>query len=97
MPVAGNKIHTQGTGHFCMDVHYGTMVKWAGGLYLIFLGLKLLRSNTSPLEIGETDIPDSRLTLFWNTWLVTASNPKGIVFFVAFLPQFISPDQAAVP
>ena len=74
-----------------------TMVKWAGGLYLIFLGLKLLRSNTSPLEIGETDIPDSRLTLFWNTWLVTASNPKGIVFFVAFLPQFISPDQAAVP
>ena len=27
--------------------------------------------------------------LFGNTWLVTALNPKGIVFYVAFLPQFI--------
>ena len=60
-------------------------------------GLKTTSFKHSPVELGETDIPDSRLTLFWNTWLVTASNPKGIVFFVAFLPQFISPDQAAVP
>ena len=36
-------------------------------------------------------MPASRLRLFANTYLVTALNPKGIVFFVAFLPQFISP------
>lgn len=35
--------------------------------------------------------PASRWRLFANTYLVTALNPKGIVFFVAFLPQFISP------
>ena len=33
--------------------------------------------------------PASRWRLFANTWLVTALNPKGMIFFVAFLPQFI--------
>lgn len=70
-----------------------TLVKWAGGLYLIYLGLKLLRSNTSPVEFSDAEMPESRLKLFRNTWLVTALNPKGIVFFVAFLPQFINPTQ----
>lgn len=70
-----------------------TLVKWTGGLYLIYLGMKLLRSNTSPIEFGGADMPDSRLKLFRNTWLVTALNPKGIIFFVAFLPQFINAAQ----
>jgi threonine/homoserine/homoserine lactone efflux protein len=35
--------------------------------------------------------PGSRWRLFANTYLVTALNPKGIVFFVAFMPQFIDP------
>jgi len=39
----------------------------------------------------------SRLKLFANTYLVTALNPKGIVFFVAFLPQFISPQASVAP
>src|SRR5262249_51783426 len=38
--------------------------------------------------------PGSRWRLFVNTYLVTALNPKGIVFFVAFLPQFIDPHGA---
>lgn len=74
-----------------------TLVKWAGGLYLIFLGLRLLRANSTPIEFSKTDIPDSRFKLFFNTWLVTALNPKGIVFFVAFLPQFINPTTPAAP
>jgi uncharacterized membrane protein (DUF485 family) len=41
--------------------------------------------------------PDSLWRLFANTWLVTALNPKGIVFFVAFLPQFITPGSAVAP
>ena len=36
-------------------------------------------------------MPGSRWRLFANTYLVTALNPKGIVFFVAFLPQFTNP------
>ena len=68
-----------------------TLIKWAGGLYLIYLGIKLLRAGISSTELAAPPVPQSRWRLFANTYLVTALNPKGIVFFVAFLPQFISP------
>ncbi|WP_313333299.1 LysE family translocator [Comamonas sp.] len=65
-------------------------VKWAGGLYLIYLGIKLLRAGISPSKLAAAPVSSARWKLFANTYLVTALNPKGIVFFVAFLPQFIS-------
>lgn len=68
-----------------------TLVKLAGGLYLIYLGIRLLRSGVSPVHLGALQAPESRWKLFRNTYIVTALNPKGIVFFVAFLPQFIDP------
>jgi len=74
-----------------------TVVKWAGGLYLIYLGIKLLRAGIAPARIAEPAVPGSRWRLFGNTWLVTALNPKGIVFFIAFLPQFLRPDAALAP
>ena len=67
-----------------------TVVKVVGGLYLLFLGIKLLRAGISPTEVPKPAAPASMWRLFGNTWLVTALNPKGIVFFVAFLPQFIN-------
>ena len=67
-----------------------TVVKSAGGLYLLYLGIKLLRAGVSPSELVAPTVPGSRWKLFANTYLVTALNPKGIVFFVAFLPQFIN-------
>jgi threonine/homoserine/homoserine lactone efflux protein len=67
------------------------VVKWAGGLYLIYLGIKLLRAGISPTELAAPESPGSRWRVFANTYLVTALNPKGIVFFVAFLPQFVDP------
>src|SRR6185369_717026 len=66
-----------------------TVVKWAGGLYLLYLGVKLLRAGISSTQLAAPAAPRSRWRLFANTYLVTALNPKGIVFFVAFLPQFI--------
>lgn len=68
-----------------------TVVKWVGGLYLLYLGARLLRASVSPVEILAPAASESRWRLFINTYLVTALNPKGIVFFVAFLPQFINP------
>jgi threonine/homoserine/homoserine lactone efflux protein len=69
-----------------------TVVKWVGGLYLLFLGIKLFRSGVA---VSESAAPlaasGSRRRLFANTYLVTALNPKGMIFFVAFLPQFIRP------
>lgn len=70
------------------------VVKWVGGLYLLYLGSKLLRAGISSAELPIPTAPGSRWRLFANTYLVTALNPKGIVFFVAFLPQFISPAAA---
>lgn len=68
-----------------------TVVKVAGGLYLLYLGIKLFRAGLLSAETTAPDVSSSRLKLFANTYLVTALNPKGIVFFVAFLPQFITP------
>ena len=71
-----------------------TVVKWAGGLYLLYLGIKLLGAGIAPPALAAPAAPGSRWRLFSNTYLVTALNPKGIVFFVAFLPQFIQPGAA---
>ncbi len=74
-----------------------TVVKWAGGLYLLYLGSKLLRAGVSATELATPAVPASRWRLFLNTWLVTALNPKGVVFFVAFLPQFLNPHAPVTP
>ncbi len=74
-----------------------TAVKWAGGLYLIYLGVRMWRSGvampdaTLPVPLASTR------RLFLNTYAVTALNPKGIIFFVAFLPQFLRADHPLPP
>ena len=72
-----------------------SVVKLLGGLYLLYLGFKLIRSGVAPTNTTAPAISNSRWRLFANTYLVTALNPKGIVFFVAFLPQFITPGISA--
>lgn len=73
-----------------------TAVKVAGGLYLLYLGIKLFRAGFSPSEMAEPMSDASHMKLFTNTYLITALNPKGIVFFMAFLPQFITPGENGV-
>lgn len=68
-----------------------TVVKTTGGLCLLFLGLKLFLAGAASPVFSATPAVASRWRLFANTYTVTALNPKGIVFFVAFLPQFINP------
>lgn len=68
-----------------------TLIKWVGGLYLLYLGIQALRAGASTVDLTTPAASGSRWRLFANTYLVTALNPKGIVFFVAFLPQFIDP------
>jgi threonine/homoserine/homoserine lactone efflux protein len=65
-----------------------TAVKVVGGLYLIYLGITLLRAGVPATAVPSAP-PGSRWRVFANQYLVTALNPKTIVFFVAFLPQFI--------
>ena len=74
-----------------------TVVKWMGGLYLLYLGVRLLRAGISPTQLAPPTTPGSRWRLFANTYLVTALNPKGIVFYVAFFPLFLSADKPLLP
>jgi threonine/homoserine/homoserine lactone efflux protein len=69
-----------------------TIVKLAGGAYLLYLGIKLLRAGVSVTETASPTATNSRWRMFAATYVVTALNPKSIVFFVAFLPQFIDHD-----
>ena len=77
-----------------------TVVKWAGAIYLIYLGLRMLRSAAQPgRRTALTDRPSGeRATkVFRDLATVTALNPKSNTFFVAFVPQFIQPDTAYAP
>ena len=73
-----------------------TVIKWSGGLYLVYLGFRLLRAGINAAELAAPAVPGSRWRLFANTYAVTALNPKGMIFFVAFLPQFIKIGRAHV-
>ncbi|MDE1181363.1 LysE family translocator [Paraburkholderia sp.] len=72
-----------------------TALKWVGAAYLIYLGIKLWRA---PINTGDTPAADETRTsrIFAHAYAVTALNPKSIVFFVAFVPQFIDPHNAPV-
>ena len=69
-----------------------TVLKWVGGAYLVYLGIRLWMSR--PEAAPDEDAPDrSDRAMLWHAFVVTALNPKSIVFFVAFLPQFITPGE----
>lgn len=85
-------------------------VKWAGAAYLIYLGVKLWRApagNKAAAAGGETPSVDRAIApaepdarpgrILFHAFAVTALNPKGIVFFIAFLPQFLDPARAMAP
>ena len=75
-----------------------TLIKWMGGLYLIYLGVRLMRGATKPIQLQAPLAQQaSPRKLFANAFIVTALNPKSIVFFIALLPQFISAAHPAAP
>lgn len=71
-----------------------SVVKWVGVAYLAYLGVAMLRSNGS---LGQAAIDGSAPALpspkglFFKAFLVAVTNPKGYLFFTAFLPQFVDP------
>jgi threonine/homoserine/homoserine lactone efflux protein len=67
-----------------------TALKWMGAAYLIWLGIRLWRAGGA-LEAEARDEAAAPARMLGHAWLVTALNPKGITFFIAFLPQFIDP------
>lgn len=78
-----------------------SVLKWVGAAYLVWLGVKLLRSAPSEglhaASTGRTGRDVTAHSVFGHAAAVTALNPKSIAFFIAFVPQFLRPDTALVP
>jgi threonine/homoserine/homoserine lactone efflux protein len=68
------------------------IIKYVGAGYLIFLGVKALAAKETKLDIKEANKPLSLNKIFWQGVLTNVLNPKVALFFLAFLPQFISID-----
>lgn len=67
-----------------------TALKWIGAAYLVYLGVKLWRAPVGQPEVEEGQARNEKASrIFLHTYVVTALNPKSIIFFVAFLPQFL--------
>jgi threonine/homoserine/homoserine lactone efflux protein len=74
-----------------------TVLKLCGAAYLIWLGIRLWRADPSAERISGERRNASRHSMFWNCYVVTALNPKSIVFFIAFVPQFVTPSAPVLP
>lgn len=74
------------------------VVKWLGVAYLVYLGVRQILAQTPPIGDLQADgARASRRELILNGFLINASNPKGTVFLLAVVPQFIDPASAQTP
>lgn len=67
-----------------------SILKWVGAAYLVAIGVHAIATAKAPLEDGTAPKTISPAAAFWGTFALTAVNPKTIIFFVAFTPQFMS-------
>ena len=70
-----------------------TVLKWAGAAYLLFTGMQMLLSRSSPVITATSVRSETSLSrVFWQGALTNVLNPKVALFFLAFLPQFVAAD-----
>ena len=75
-----------------------SMIKWAGALYLIYLGIKMFVGKNQILKTLSNDHEPKRLIKIYKQGVFTnILNPKVGLFFISFLPQFINQDNASGP
>jgi threonine/homoserine/homoserine lactone efflux protein len=70
-------------------------LKWAGALYLAWLGIQAIRGSFKP----DSPVEPARVAAnaFRDGLVVGLSNPKSLLFFLALLPQFVDPSRPALP
>ena len=74
-----------------------TAIKWLGAAYLVYLGIQQWRAPAAPVTDAGADVSGTPRQLVMRGFLVNATNPKGIVFMLAVLPQFIDPALPQLP
>ena len=74
------------------------LVKWLGVAYLVYLGIKQWRAPAQPLVAeGQQTQAVTRRALVLRGWMINAVNPKGAVFLLAVVPQFLDLAQPLAP
>jgi len=68
------------------------LIKWLGAAYLIWLGIKMWCSASELTDLDKKTRSHAWREIFSSAFITTALNPKSIVFFLAFIPQFIEPE-----
>ena len=72
-------------------------VRWAGVAYLVYLGIQQWRTPPRDWAATEPSGPCSAYSMITSAWALNAVNPKGTVFFLAVVPQFLNLEQALLP
>jgi len=67
-------------------------VKWVGAAYLAYLGVQIIRKPVDTDQLTASEIASTKSVLL-NSFLIAISNPKGLIYFGALFPQFISYDK----
>lgn len=71
-----------------------TLVKYAGVVYLIYLGMRQIRTDAAPVTVDAGDPHRASIReLVGRGFLINTMNPKGTVFLLAVVPQFVDPAQ----
>lgn len=73
------------------------LIKWAGAAYLVYLGVQQWRAPARPLAAGQLGGGGRRRDLVRRGWLVNTLNPKGTVFLLAVVPQFLNLREPLAP
>lgn len=68
-----------------------TVLKWVGAAYLLWMGVRLLMSRATPLDLRAGDAEVDLWRVYRRGFLTNVLNPKVALFFLAFVPQFIAP------
>lgn len=97
---SGITVHTTAAALGISAIFYSSaaafnLVKYAGASYLLYLAWKALRSNASLQLSAEQSLPAT--ALFRRGFIMNVLNPKVALFFLAFLPQFVTPASGRVP
>jgi len=74
-----------------------TVLKLAGAAYLVFLGVKFWRAPPVPEAEAAGGARRPRTRVFLRAWLTTVLNPKSVLFFMVFAPQFMNPHAPLLP
>ena len=95
--VSGCVIHTFAAAFglsalLATSAHAFTVVKTAGGVYLGYLGIRMLFERAEPVGAAAEFAHESDRAIFRSGLLTNVLNPKVALFFMAFLPQFVAPD-----